>query len=514
MASLTPPVDDIHPVTSPTNISSLHNSMDVASMLDSGARHVLACAAAWADHQPDHQSAATCAMDSLMKSDKDTLHKLLCYYFFLNTAPLFASRWDPTASSSVVDGSCDPQYPPRVQLQLLASVTPVLACIVHDDPQIAETRVPAALEWLKRHVPAWPHVSAEQSLIMCIRVPQAIGAIALDLDDTVIMHSLLPGFKLIFSTLDSILAPAHTPLLVAMLSNAAPHLAFLRSLAAAMQSTQRPLFVTSYATAAWVQRAVALLLGDAVPKQRVLCRSDNPTDDAEVVDKNVWLTVVQRITGLNSQHVLLVDDSRRNVRAACAAGFLALQVDRAEGLHLGSWGPVCRALWERSSNGAGVERPVPDECGGTATPRGFEAVVDAELARVESEEQGNGQHEKRRGEPYVDLHVNKSSRLAPGEEGGRKPTGVLRRRLLSMLYGGSAGRAPAATHSLCAALDAYDTAFAKRGESTTAELSTPSALRLRVGAGEQGSRAKHNPLRRVLLVATGGAYVNDNHDAL
>ena len=436
-------------------LDSLLRSLDVANMLHIGARTIQACAATW----PHHPSAA---MEDL-SSHPDTLSQLLCYYLFLNTAPLFAQH-------------------PSPRMQLLGSVTPVLACIAHEDPCSLQHRLPAALSWLQSHVPsAWLETQQEQPVIMCIRVPHTIGAIALDLDDTMVMHTLLPGFKIVFSFLEPLLTPTHPPLLKAMLSNAAPHLAFLRSLANTMRSTHRPLFVTSYASAAWVHRAVSLLLGDAVPLHHMLCRSDTPSDDAEVVDKNIWLTVVQRVTGLDRQRVLLVDDSRRNVRAACAAGFLALQVDRGEGLHLGSWGPVCRALWQRSEE---VHAGAPDECG-ALSPRGFEAAVDAELSRVE-EVVATVAEGGIKATP--DAGRVRSVRSPPADGRGRAEhgrrraaaTGSLRRRLLSMLQGG--GRAPAVTNSLCAALDAYDSAFAKRGE---ADLGTPSELRLRLGAGEQ-----------------------------
>lgn len=478
---------------SPNKLSSLIHSLDVATMLHNGTRLVQACAAGQPTQPPT--AAAIRAMDDLQHGTEDTLVQLLCYYLFLNTAPLFTSaRLDPSETPALVTGSLPPLHPARVQLQLLGTVTPALACIAHDEPRALQQCVPPALTWLGTHV--HPVQSAPTGPLLSIRVPRAIGALALDLDDTIVMHTLMPGFKIVFEAIDA-LAPA--AILEAMLRNATPHLSFLRSLAASMHSTQRPLFITSFGSEAWVRRAVHVLFGDAVPP-RVLCRSDTPADVAEVVDKNVWLTVVQRSTGLSRQQVLLVDDSRRNVRTACAAGFAALQVDRGEGVHVGNWAAVCQALWQRADRE--VDAGSVDECG-ALSPRGFEAAVDAELARVDdapvAQDPGDCQ----------DAHRAPCGPSAPGRRRRAAAlAGPLRRRLLSLLHG--RGRAPAAP--LRVVLDAYDSQFAwgSKGHHLCqpSELGTPSTLQLRLGPGEQG--ANSGSLRRVLLVATGGAVCDSN----
>lgn len=99
--------------------------------------------------------------------------------------------------------------------------------------------------------------------------------------------------------------------------------------------------MTSFGASSWVQRVLPMLLDECIPRDRVLCRSDSSPEGAggmlEVVDKNVWLAVVQRCTGLSRQQVLLVDDSRRNTKAARSAGFLALQVGRGLGFGHFRW---------------------------------------------------------------------------------------------------------------------------------------------------------------------------------
>lgn len=250
---------------------------------------------------------------------------------------------DLTMDKQVVDAG---QWPAFVQLGVLRHLTPLLGCLLGQ----ALVERPRLLLDCRRLVDDFceeaDHVGPTSGAKPAgIRIPSHVRALALDLDDTVFLHSHIGQLRELYWALAHCGAEGvDEHLLRDVILPAVPHRQFLLDLVASCHAMGCPVYVVSFGLRDWVQPVVDAIFQGRIPPSHVYSLPGHPPLFPVVLNKNLWLSDIQERAGARASEVVLVDDQTSNIARAMAAGFGALQVHPTQGLHLDYWRThVCSA---------------------------------------------------------------------------------------------------------------------------------------------------------------------------